>query len=333
MRFCELRSSLLFILVFQLIFGLNTIQAFASVSTPTNLTATGNRAGDYGSGTVNLSWTAVASASNGYAIQTSLNGVQVGDLTSILGQGTTSAVVGGLLGGSTYSFKIRAVSESAVSSWSSAVTASPVTSPSAPSKPTTSNSGLDVTVRWTAPASDGGAAVSSYVVTEINLGISQTTNASTFSAQFTGLNAGSKVKFNVRALNGVTTEGTTSPTSDELTLPNVPNQVTGVTVARGASDGDIQASWSTPGNGGSTLTGLEVFLRSGGADIQTLQVTDIAATTAVFSSLAGGTYTVQVLGKNAIGSGPRAYRCNHCWNCSDIRFIFRRRRWWIYTSK
>lgn len=301
-----LRFSLLFVLVFQLTLGLNTFQAFASVSTPTNLTATGNRAGDYGSGTVNLSWTAVAGASNGYAIQTTLNGVQVGDLTSILGQGTTSAVVGGLLGGSTYSFKIRAVSESEVSSWSSAVTASPITSPSAPSKPTNSNSGLDVTVRWTAPASDGGAAVSSYVVTEINLGISQTTNASTFSSQFTGLTAGSKVKFNIRALNGVTTEGTASPTSDELTLPNVPNQVTGVAVTRGASDGDIQVSWSTPGNGGSTLTGLEVFLRSGGADIQTLQVTDIEATTAVFSSLAGGTYTVQVLGKNAIGSGPRS---------------------------
>jgi len=300
------RIALLLTVIIQLSLGINSNQALASVSTPTNLSATGNRAGDYGSGTVNLSWTAVAGATNGYAIQTTLNGVQVGDLTSILGQGTTSAVVGGLLGGSTYSFKIRAVSESALSSWSSAVTASPITSPSAPSKPTVTNAGLDVTVRWTAPASDGGAAIASYSVTEINLGFSQTVSASSLSVQFTGLTAGSKVKFNVRAINGVTAEGTASPTSDELTLPNVPNQVTGVTVSRGAGDGDIQVSWSTPGNGGSTLTGLEVFLRSGGRDIQTLQVTDIETTSAIFSSLAGGTYSVQVLGKNAIGSGPRS---------------------------
>jgi len=298
--------ALLLTVIIQLSLGINSNQALASVSTPTNLSATGNRAGDYGSGTVNLSWTAVAGATNGYAIQTTLNGVQVGDLTSILGQGTTSAVVGGLLGGSTYSFKIRAVSESALSSWSSAVTASPITSPSAPSKPTVTNAGLDVTVRWTAPASDGGAAIASYAVTEINLGVSQTVSASSLSVQFTGLTAGSKVKFNVRAINGVTAEGTASPTSDELTLPNVPNQVTGVTVNRGAGDGDIQVSWSTPGNGGSTLTGLEVFLRSGSRDIQTLQVTDIETTSAIFSSLAGGTYSVQVLGKNAIGSGPRS---------------------------
>jgi len=300
------RIALLLTAIIQLSLGINSNQALASVSTPTNLSATGNRVGDYGSGTVNLSWTAVAGASNGYAIQTTLNGVQVGDLTSILGQGTTSAVVGGLLGGSTYSFKIRAVSESALSSWSSAVTASPITSPSAPSKPTVTNAGLDVTVRWTAPASDGGAAIASYAVTEINLGVSQTVSASSLSVQFNGLTAGSKVKFNVRAINGVTAEGTASPTSDELTLPNVPNQVTGVTVTRGAGDGDIQVSWSTPGNGGSTLTGLEVFLRSGNQDIQTLQVTDIETTSAIFSSLAGGTYSVQVLGKNAIGSGPRS---------------------------
>ena len=300
------RIALLLTAIIQLSLGINSNEALASVSTPTNLSATGNRAGDYGSGTVNLSWTAVAGASNGYAIQTTLNGVQVGDLTSILGQGTISAVVGGLSGGSTYSFKIRAVSESALSSWSSAVTASPITSPSAPSKPTVTNAGLDVTVRWTAPASDGGAAIASYAVTEINLGVSQTVSASSLSVQFNGLTAGSKVKFNVRAINGVTAEGTASPTSDELTLPNVPNQVTGVTVTRGAGDGDIQVSWSTPGNGGSTLTGLEVFLRSGNQDIQTLQVTDIETTSAIFSSLAGGTYSVQVLGKNAIGSGPRS---------------------------
>ena len=282
------------------------IQSASALDVPSGLSATGNRNGGYSEGSVTISWTPVIGADNGYAIQTLLNGAQVGDLTGASGQGTTSAVVGGLQGGTTYSFKIRAVSTSAVSSWSSAVTASPITDPSTPSKPTHTNTLLDVTVRWAAPASDGGAGVTSYVVTEANSGRTQTVSSTTFTAQFNSLASGSKVKFNVRAINGVTTEGTASANSDETTLPSVPSKVIGVVVARTAAKDELRVTWEIPGNGGSVLTGFEVFLRKSGADLQTLQVTDIEATSAIFTGLSAGSFSAQVLAKNVIGPGERS---------------------------
>lgn len=282
------------------------IQSASALDIPSGLSATGNRNGGYSEGTVTISWTPVAGADNGYAIQTILNGAQVGDLTGATGQGTNSAVVSGLQGGTTYSFKIRAVSTSAVSSWSTAVTASPVTSPSTPAKPTHTNSLLDVTVRWAAPASDGGAGITSYVVTEANSGRTQTVSSTTFNAQFNAFASASKVKFNVRAINGVTTEGTASANSDETTLPSVPSKVIGVVVARTSAKDEMRVTWEIPGNGGSALTGFEVFLRKSGSDVQTVQVTDIEATSTIFTGLSAGSYSAQVLAKNVIGSGERS---------------------------
>jgi uncharacterized protein (DUF2141 family) len=300
LKFAYVFSLLLILGVF------STLPSAQALDIPTGLTASGNRGGDYVDGTVTLTWTPVASADNGYAIQTILNGVQVGTLTGALGQSTSRAVVSGLLGGTTYSFKIRAISSSAVSSWSSAVTAMPTTSPSTPVKPTHSTSLLDATVRWSAPPSDGGAGITSYVITEVNSGRTQSVSATTFSAQFNDFASGSKVKFNVRAINGVTTEGTVSANSDETTLPSVPNAVSGVAVAKTSTKDQLRVTWEIPGNGGSVLTGFEVFLRQSGGDVQTIQVTDIQATTTTFNGLAAGTYSAQVLAKNVIGSGARS---------------------------
>ena len=173
-----------FLAILTLIFTLLApIQSASALDVPSGLSATGNRNGDYSEGSVTVSWTPVAAADNGYAIQTLLNGVQVGELTGA-GVGANSAVVGELQGGRTYSFKIRAVSTTAISSWSNAVTASPITSPSTPAKPNHTNTLLDVTVRWAAPTSDGGAGITSYVVTEANSGRTQSVNSTTFNAQF-----------------------------------------------------------------------------------------------------------------------------------------------------
>jgi hypothetical protein len=299
----KLTAALSLVLVFSLI---TSLPSAVALDVPGGLATTGNRGGDYNEGSVTVTWSPVTGADNGYAIQTLLNGVQVGTLTGALGQSTASSVVSGLQGGTTYSFKIRAISSSAVSAWSSAVTAMPITSPSTPTKPTHSTSLLDATARWAAPPSDGGAAITSYVVTESNSGRTQTTNATTYSAQFNDLASGAKVKFNVRAINGVTAEGTASANSDETTLPSVPSQVSGLVVAKTSTKDQLRVTWDTPGNGGSVLTGFEVFLRQSGADLQTLQVTDVAATSALFNGLSAGTYSAQVLAKNVIGSGARS---------------------------
>ncbi|CAB4915083.1 unannotated protein [freshwater metagenome] len=286
------------------------IQIASALDLPAGLTATGNRGGSYNDGTVTLNWSSVAGATNGYAIETLLNDTRVGDLTPALGQGTTTAIVGGLQGGTTYGFKIRAVAAVELSGWSTKVTANPITNPSTPNKPTHSNSLLDATVRWSAPASDGGTSVSSYLVTEVNSGRTQSVNATTFSAQFTAFPSGSKIKFNVRAINGVTAEGTASANSDETTLPQLPEKVNAVTAAKTANKGELLVTWTIPGNGGSSLTGFDVFLRQSGSDVKKLEITNPETKSTTFTNLTAGSYTVQVLAKSIIGSGPRSNEPN-----------------------
>jgi hypothetical protein len=124
--------------------------------------------------------------------------------------------------------------------------------------------------------------------------------------KFNAFASGSKVKFNVRAINGVTAEGTSSANSDETTLPSAPNKVLGVAVARTSANDELRVTWEIPGNGGSPLTGFEVFLRKSGADVQTIQVTDIEATSTLITGLSAGSFSAQVLAKNVIGSGERS---------------------------
>ena len=277
-----------------------------ALDTPTGFAATGNIGGTFTAGTVTLSWSSVTGADNGYAVQTLLNGVQVGDLVGVIGQSTNNLVVSGLQGGSEYSFKVRAISTSAVSSWSAAIKATPVTAPATPPKPTHAISRLTATVNWSAPLSDGGSAITGYLITEANSGVTQTALSSARSVQFENLTAGEKVKFNVSAINSVLASGTVSTNSDETTLANVPGQVTGVSVAATSVADEIRITWTNPSNGGSELTQTKVYLVSAGNDVQTATLANTSLTSHTFSGLSTGSYTAQVQSVNIIGSGSRS---------------------------
>ena len=273
---------------------------------PTGFAATGNIGGTFTAGTVTLSWSSVTGADNGYAVQTLLNGVQIGDLVGVIGQSTNNLVVSGLQGGSEYSFKVRAISTAAVSSWSAAVTATPVTAPATPPKPTHVISRLTATVNWSAPLSDGGSAITGYLITEANSGVTQTAFSTARTVQFENLTAGEKVKFNVSAINSVLASGTVSTNSDETTLANVPGQVTGVSVAATSVADEIRITWTNPSNGGSELTQTKVYLVSAGNDVQTATLANTSLTSHTFSGLSTGSYTAQVQSVNIIGSGSRS---------------------------
>jgi len=276
------------------------------LAVPTGFAATGNTGGNFTSGTVTLTWISVTGADNGYAVQTLLNGNQVGNLVGVIGQSSNNLVVTGLQGGSEYSFKIRSVSTSAVSSWSTEVTATPVTAPATPPKPTHAVSRLTATVSWSAPLSDGGSAITGYLVTEANSGATQTASPSARTVQFENLNPGEKIKFNVSAINTVLAGGTVSANSDETTLANVPGQVTSVSVVATSVADEIRVTWSNPSNGGSEITQTNVYLVSAGNDVQTATLANTALISHTFSGLSAGSYTAQVQSVNLIGSGSRS---------------------------
>ena len=287
------------------IFNLVLVPTSGALDVPGSVSAAGNRGGSYLTGTVTVQWAPVTGATH-YAVQTLLSGTAIGDPTSIVGQASNQVVVSGLQGGTEYTFRVRANSDGILSSWSSSIAASPVTEPAPAPKPTHTNNKLSVTVRWTEPSSDGGSAITSYVVTEVNSGTSKSVTPTTFSAQFDDLTAGSDIKFNVRSVNDISTTGSVSQNSTESTLPNVPAQVSGVSVNETTQKDEIAVSWSVPAARGSGIQSFTVFLRQAGRDIQTKELSDSTAISYVFSGLSAGQYSAQVLATNAIGAGSRS---------------------------
>jgi hypothetical protein len=288
-----------------LVFNLVVIPPSGALGAPANVSAAGNRGGTYLTGTVTVQWAAVTGATH-YAVETLLSGTPIGDPTSIVGQTSNQVIVSGLQGGTEYTFRVLANADGVLSSWSSPVTATPITEPAPAPKPTHTNTKLSVTVRWTEPTSDGGSAITSYVVTEVNSGTSKSVTPSTLSAQFDDLAAGTDVKFNVRSINDINTTGSVSLNSNESTLPNVPAQVSGVSVNQTTQKDEAAVSWSAPAARGSAIQSYTIYLRQSGRDLQTKELTDTAATSYVFSGLSAGQYSAQVLATNAIGEGARS---------------------------
>ena len=105
-----------------------------------------------------------------------------------------------------------------------------------------------------ASGSDGGSAITGYVVTPYISGVAQTpqTFNSTATAQnVTGLTNGTTYTFKVSAINAIGT-GAQSAASNAVTPASVP----GAPVINSATPGDskVTLNWGAPGDGGSAIT-------------------------------------------------------------------------------
>ncbi len=76
-----------------------------------------------------------------------------------------------------------------------------VTVPSAPTGVTAVAGNAQAAVSWTAPSSNGGAAITSYTVTSVPGAVTATAPAGTTSATVTGLTNGTDYRFYVTAAN------------------------------------------------------------------------------------------------------------------------------------
>ncbi|MFM8892782.1 MAG: FKBP-type peptidyl-prolyl cis-trans isomerase [Planctomycetia bacterium] len=131
---------------------------------PTGFTATG------GDGRVELAWTAAnanGSPVSAYRIlrsQRLASGWGPWVATNQPAAAGTRASVTGLVNGATYVFHIAAVNAAGTGTNSRAMVATPATVPDAPTSVLATPLGGRVKLAWTAPVSNGGAAVSGYVV-------------------------------------------------------------------------------------------------------------------------------------------------------------------------
>ena len=197
---------------------------------PTGLGATA------GNTQVSLSWTAPASnggsAITDYLVEYKLNSEPTTWTTFSDGTSTaTSATVTSLSNGSLYNFRVSAINAIGTSTPSSTANATP-SAPTVPGAPT-GLSGVagntQVSLSWTAPASNGGSAITDYLV-EYKLNSEPTTwttfsdGASTAtSATVTGLTNDLVYNFRVSTINAI---GTSSPSSTANATPGVETPLT-----------------------------------------------------------------------------------------------------------
>ena len=226
----------------------------------------------------------------------------------------------GLANGTAYTFEVRAVNAEGEGLASNRASAVPLVLPGAPTDLAASAGPGAAVLRWTAPASDGGSAITGYRYrqsdddgdnwspdwTDVE-GSGATTTAFTVA----GLANGTAYTFEVRAVNA---EGAGAASNRASVTPfGPPGAPTGL--AATAGHGYAVLAWAAPdSDGGSPLTGFQYRQSDDGGDNWEPDWADIAGSTTIALSTTSTpltvtgldnstTYTFEVRAVNAAGAG------------------------------
>ncbi|GGK33203.1 hypothetical protein GCM10010124_27420 [Pilimelia terevasa] len=232
----------------------------------------------------------------------------------------TSAVVAPLANGVGHTFTVLA-RNARVAGPASAPTAAVVPRvgpPSAPGLGQVSRGNASAVVRWTAPASTGGSAVTGYYVRAFSGSTVVKTVRATPAARLvrvTGLVNGRGYTFDVRAFNavGVGAASKRSPAVVPATVASAPRIGTATS---GAAGGAVTAGvrWSTPAStGGAAVTGYRITaLRMSGTRVVGVTTLPLrsAASRASTVTLRAGTYRFLVTAVNSVGESAASGQSN-----------------------
>jgi uncharacterized repeat protein (TIGR02543 family) len=259
---------------------------------PTGVTAVA------GNGQATITFTAPAdnggSAITGYQVTST-----PGNIVKTTDNDATTVVVTGLTNGTTYTFTVEALNAAGASSASEASEAvTPMTVAGAPTGVTAVAGNGQVTITFTAPADNGGSAITGYRVTSTPGNMVKTTDTDATTVVVTGLTNGTSYTFTVEALNAAGASSA-SEASEAVTPKTVPDAPTGVTAVAG--NGEVTITFAAPAdNGGSAITGYRVTSTPGNM----VKTTDTDATIVVVTGLTNGTsYTFTVEALNSVGYG------------------------------
>jgi titin len=275
---------------------------------PTAVTVT---AGDQ---LLNVSWTAPAStggaAISGYRVQVSADaGVNWTTAIANTSSAGTSATVGGLTNGVAYQVRVAAITVNGVGADSTSGSGVPRGVPSAPTGLGATSGDGQVDLAWTAPASDGGSAITGYRVEQSGDGgvtwttaIADTASIAT-TATVSGLSNGSAYSFRVSAINvaGVGAASTVASATPATTA------AAPTALAATAGDTSVSLNWTAPANtGGSTITGYLVEMSADAGVTWSTAVANTATSVpgATVTGLTNGTvYEFRVSAITGAGTG------------------------------
>jgi len=181
------------------------------------------------------------------------------------------------------------------------------TVPGAPQGLTATATGPQVTLVWTAPASDGGWAVTGYVVLRGDAQGNLTTLADATGTTYidAAVVRGTTYWYAVQARNalgGGPAAEAVSVTVPALTAPSAP---TGLNVTE--AGGKVTVKWAAPlDDGGSPVTGYKVLRGTSTAAMSELATVGAAVTTHMDTTAKKGrTYYYAVVALNSVGEGQR----------------------------
>ena len=227
---------------------------------------------------------------------------------------TLQTNVTGLTNGTAYIFRIAAVSAVGTGNYSTnSASTTPVGPPGTPTSPLVSGGNTQMFASWTAPASDGGSAITGYVIqyrrTSTNTYTTYGTVGNVLEYTISGLTNGLIYVFRVAAVNAVGT-GSYSADSASVTVGQVPAAVATPTItnafATTATDTTLTLSWTAPNSYGSRITDYLIQYGTSTSGPWTLHSDGTGTgTTATITGLnATTTYYYRVSAVSTVGAGP-----------------------------
>jgi fibronectin type 3 domain-containing protein len=281
-------------------------------SAPTGLVASG------GSGSVTLSWTAPVSdggaAITGYNIYRGTAAAGEASTPVATGVALTTFTDAGRTNGTAYFYKVAAVNSAGTSGLSNEASATPqqaATAPLAPQNLTAATANAAVQLTWTAPSSNGGAAITGYNVYRGTSSGAESvapvaSNVSGTSFTDTGLTNGTAYFYKVAAVNavGVSLLSNEASAIPRATVPTAPLAATAT-----AGNASVTVAWSIPAsNGGAAITGYNVYRgTAAGGEASTPVASNVSGASVTDSGLVNGTaYFYQVAAVNSVGVSARS---------------------------
>ena len=269
---------------------------------PTAPEAPTNVIGVAGDGQVTVSWK--DPSNNGGSVITSYRVVasttnSTGQSCTAQGQAASACTVTGLANEIPYTFIVTAINGVGERPSIASAPVTPYSVLGAPTNVTASAGNTSAEVSWSAPADNGGSAITGYTVTTAGGGGGCTTT--TLSCTVVALSNGADYAFTVRAANARGNSAASAASS--LVRPfGLPGAPTNVTASAGSNSAVI--SWAAPSdNGGSVITGYTVTAATGGAKI----TKSCSSSPCTFSSLSNVTsYTFTVKATNARGDSAES---------------------------